>query len=42
MYVPRLEGVILDADIERINTRFIEGDLTIEEHFKALERHLDQ
>ena len=38
----RLEGVILDEETERINARFIEGDLTVEEHFKALERHLNQ
>ncbi|NHN93256.1 antitoxin VbhA family protein [Acetobacter sicerae] len=38
----RLEGVILDAEIERINTRFIDGELTVREHFEALERHLDR
>lgn len=38
----RLEGVILDVEIERINTRFIDGELTVKEHFEALERHLDR
>ncbi|CAM2910272.1 hypothetical protein CFR75_12320 [Komagataeibacter xylinus] len=38
----RLEGVILDAEIERINTRFIQGELTMNEHFEELQRHLDR
>ncbi|KAB8123656.1 hypothetical protein D3W54_04915 [Komagataeibacter medellinensis] len=37
----RLEGVILDVEIERINARFIEGELTIAEHFQALDIYLD-
>lgn len=37
----RLEGIILDAEIERINMLFVRGELTVDEHFDELRRHLD-
>jgi hypothetical protein len=32
----RLEGYILDADIEAINRRFIDGEITGDEHIEAI------
>ena len=38
----RLEGVLLSAEIERLNQRYIDGELSSEEHtelcFQAMER----
>lgn len=33
----RLEGFILSAEIEAINQRFIDGELTREEHIQAIQ-----
>lgn len=36
----RLEGCILDAEIERLNAEFIAGNLTNEEHSRACQAHI--
>ncbi|MFA9440833.1 antitoxin VbhA family protein [Uliginosibacterium sp. sgz301328] len=36
----RLEGCILDAEIERLNDAFINGDLTTEEHSRACRAYI--
>lgn len=32
----RLEGVVLSQEVERINQRFIDGELTRQEHIEAI------
>ena len=36
----RLEGIILDAEIEALNQRFIDGEISNEEHSRLILEHV--
>lgn len=36
----RLEGCVLDAEIERLNAEFIDGKLSSQEHSSACQAHI--
>lgn len=35
----RLEGFVLDDEIERLNERYVAGEITSDEHSAAVRRH---